>query len=235
MKFCNYNLPRFPNLGNGAKIFLKILSDFKINVVIYSVMHYDGKGGETVDDNEILRLFNERDENALRAVAEKFGRLCGSIANNILHNSEDVEECLNDTYLKAWESIPPAKPKVLSAYLAKIAKNISINRYRSDHRAKRGYGETALVFDELAELESFAADTVEDTAERRELLSEINRFLGKLPEAKRVIFVRRYWYCESVLELARFFGMTENNVSAMLSRTRAELKKHLEKRGYFNG
>lgn len=193
------------------------------------------KGGETVEDNEILRLFNERDEEALRAVAEKFGRLCSSIARNILHNSEDVEECLNDTYLKAWESIPPAKPRVLSAYLAKIAKNISLNRYKSDHREKRGGGDTELVFDELAELEPFAADSVENTAERRELLAEINRFLGRLPEVKRVIFVRRYWYCESISELARFFGMTENNVSAALSRTRAELKKYLKKRGYDNG
>lgn len=187
-----------------------------------------------MEDNEILRLFNERDEDAIRAVAEKFGRLCGSIARNILHNSEDVEECLNDTYLKAWESIPPAKPKVLSAYLAKIAKNISLNRYKSDHREKRGGGDTALVFEELAELESFAAGSVEDTAERHELLAETNRFLGRLPEVRRVIFVRRYWYCESVSELARFFGMTENNVSATLSRTRAELKKYLKKRGYDN-
>lgn len=119
-----------------------------------------------MEDNEILRLFNERDEEALRAVAEKFGRLCGSIARNILHNSEDVEECLNDTYLKAWESIPPAKPRVLSAYLAKIAKNISLNRYKSDHREKRGGGDTELVFDELAELEPFAADSVESSSRR---------------------------------------------------------------------
>ncbi|MCM1165276.1 MAG: sigma-70 family RNA polymerase sigma factor [Lachnospiraceae bacterium] len=188
-----------------------------------------------MEDNEILRLFNERDEDALRAVSEKFGRLCGSIARNILHNSEDVEECLNDTYLKAWESIPPAKPKALAAYLAKIAKNISLNRYKSYHREKRGGGEAPLVFEELAELEPFAEGSVEGTAERKELLAEINRFLGKLPEHKRVMFVRRYWYCESVSELARFFGMTDNNVSATLSRTRAELKKHLKKRGYDNG
>lgn len=188
-----------------------------------------------LEDNEILELFNSRDEDALRAVSEKFGGLCGSISRNILHNSEDVEECLNDTWLKAWESIPPAKPKILSAYLAKIAKNISLNRWKSERREKRGGGAVDLVFEELEELEAFAGGDVAETAERRELLEEINRFLGRLPGDKRRIFVRRYWYCDGISELAAAFGMSENNVSATLSRTRAELKKYLKKRGYDNG
>lgn len=188
-----------------------------------------------LEDNEILELFNSRDEDALRAVSEKFGGLCGSISRNILKNSEDVEECLNDTWLKAWESIPPAKPKILSAYLAKIAKNISLNRWKSNRREKRGGGAVDLVFEELEELEAFAGGDVAETAERRELLEEINRFLGKLSADKRKIFVRRYWYCDGIPELAAAFGMSENNVSATLSRTRAELKKYLKKRGYDNG
>lgn len=188
-----------------------------------------------LNDNEILELFNSRDENAVRAVSEKFGGLCGSIARNILQNSEDAEECLNDTWLKAWESIPPAKPKILSAYLAKIAKNISLNRWKSERREKRGGGVVDLVFEELEELEAFAGGDVAETAERRELLEEINRFLSRLTADKRRIFVRRYWYCDGISELAASFGMTENNVSATLSRTRAELKKYLKKRGYDNG
>ncbi|MDE7360893.1 MAG: sigma-70 family RNA polymerase sigma factor [Oscillospiraceae bacterium] len=188
-----------------------------------------------MDDSKIVELFNKRDEAAVRAVSEKYGALCASVSRNILHNSEDVEECLNDTFLKAWESIPPAKPKRLSAYLVKIAKNISLNRYKSAHREKRGGGEPMLVFEELEELEPFAACSVAETAERRELLAEINRFLGRLKKEKRVIFVRRYWYCDEISELAAAFGMSENNVCAMLSRTRAELKKYLNKRGYDNG
>lgn len=187
-----------------------------------------------MEDNEILELFNSRDEDALKAVSAKYGGLCGSISRNILRNSEDVEECLNDTWLKAWESIPPAKPKILSAYLAKIAKNISLNRWKSDHREKRGGGAVELVFEELEELEAFAENSVAEAAERAELLGEINRFLGTLSCDKRRIFVRRYWYCEGISELAAAFGMSENNISASLSRTRAQLKKYLKKRGYDN-
>lgn len=187
-----------------------------------------------MEDNEILELFYSRDEEAIRAVSDKFGGLCRSIARNILQNNEDAEECINDTYMKAWESIPPAKPKILSAYLAKIAKNVSLNRYKSDHREKRGGGAVDLVFEELEELEAFADGGVAETAERRELLSEINAFLKKLPVGKRVLFVRRYWYCDSIAELSGRYGISENNVSASLSRTRAELKKYLKKRGYDN-
>lgn len=187
-----------------------------------------------MEDSRILELFNRRDEAAVRAVAEKYGALCASVSRNILQNSEDVEECLNDTYLKAWESIPPAHPERLSSYLAKIAKNISLNRYKSEHREKRGGGESMLVFEELEELEPFAANSVAETAERNELLAEINRFLGRLKKEKRIIFVRRYWYCDEISELAAAFGISESNVYAILSRTRAELKKYLKKRGYDN-
>lgn len=187
-----------------------------------------------MEDSKIIELFNKRDETAVRAISEKYGALCASVSRNILQNSEDVEECLNDTYMRAWESIPPANPKHLSSYLAKIAKNISLNRYKSVHCEKRGGGAPTLVLDELTELEPFAAGGVAETAERRELLDEINRFLGGLKKEKRIIFVRRYWYCDEISELAAAFGMSENSVFAVLSRTRAELKKHLKKRGYGN-
>lgn len=186
-----------------------------------------------MEDHEIIKLFNARSEDAVRAVSEKYGRLCAAVSRNILQNDQAVEECVNDTFLKAWESIPPAKPKNLSAYLARIAKNISINRWKNDRREKRGGSGIDQVFEEL---EGFAAGkgSVEDDTERRAVIEEINLFLERLPASKRTMFVRRYWFCDGISELAALYGMSENNVSAVLSRTRAELKKHLKKRGYYN-
>lgn len=185
-----------------------------------------------MDDREIIELFNARSEDAVRAVSDKYGGLCAAVSRNILQNNQAVEECVNDTFLKAWESIPPAKPKNLAAYLARIAKNISINRWKNDRREKRGGG-VEQVFEEL---EGFAAggSSVEDDTERRAVIAEINLFLNGLPTSKRTMFVRRYWFCDGISELAALYGMSENNVSAILSRTRAELKKYLKKRGYYN-
>lgn len=185
-----------------------------------------------MEDREIIELFNARSEDAVRAVSDKYGGLCAAVSRNILQNNQAVEECVNDTFLKAWESIPPAKPKNLAAYLARIAKNISINRWKNDRREKRGGGSVDEVFEEL---EGFAADSsVEDDTERRAVIAEINLFLNGLPTSKRTMFVRRYWFCDGISELAALYEMSENNVSAILSRTRAELKKYLKKRGYYN-
>lgn len=140
-------------------------------------------------------------------------------------------ECVNDAFLKAWESIPPAKPKSLPAYLAKIARNIALNRYRAEHREKRGSGAVMQLYEEFGE-QLASPFSVEDSAERREVLEAINKFLHKTNSRGRKIFLRRYWLCESIPELAQHFMTTENSISASLSRTRSELVKYLKKRGF---
>jgi len=167
----------------------------------------------------------------LSATARKYGRYCTSIARNILGSNEDAEECVNDTYLKAWNSIPPTIPTMLSAFLARITRNIAFNKYKHDHVMKRGQGEVALVLDELAECVS-GLDDVEREIDRRELVTAIHSFLDTLPPNKRNIFVCRYWYSDSVSFIAGRYGMTENHVSVTLNRLRAKLKDYLSERGY---
>lgn len=191
----------------------------------------EGQRGDHMEDEEIIGLFNARDERALKAVSLKYRALCMSVSNNILQNHEDSTECVNDTFLKAWESIPPAKPKSLPAYLAKIARNTALNRFRAEHREKRGGGTVMQLYEEFGE-HLVSPFSVEDQAERREVLEAINRFLHKTNSRGRKIFLRRYWLCESIPELARRFVTTENSISASLSRTRSELIKYLKKRGF---
>ena len=185
-----------------------------------------------MDDGKIIELFFDRDETAIRETSDKFGGLCRAIALNILHNPEDAEQCVNDALLKAWESIPPNDPKNLKAYLARIVKNISINRYRLSQTEKRG-GAVDEVFDELEEL-CVSETSVEQQAERKEILAAVNAFLARLPSKKRMLFVRRYWYCDSTEQLAQRFSMTESNIFTTLSRIRADLKNYLRKRGFLD-
>lgn len=184
-----------------------------------------------IEDRDLIDLFNRRDQSVIEAVNQKYGALCISVAKNILDSWQDAEECLNEALWKAWESIPPNSPKLLSAFLVKITKNIAINKYRAMHREKRGSGEIGLVWEETEDF-IFAEGSVEEDAERREALAAINGFLEKLPPKKRKIFVRRYWYCDSVSKIAADNGISENNVSVTLNRTREALKKHLQKRGF---
>lgn len=184
-----------------------------------------------MEDAEIINLFNTKDETAISALSQKYGGLCTTVCKNILHNFQDAEECVNEALLKVWETVPPNTPSFLSAYIAKIAKNIALNRYRLMHREKRGGSEPDTAFEELENF-VFTERSVEEEAERKELLEAINGFLEKLPSKKRIIFVRRYWYCDSIADIAASAGMSENNASVTLSRTRDALKKHLQKRGY---
>lgn len=182
-------------------------------------------------DSEIIELFNSRDEKAISAASSKYGRYCSAVAMNILGNRQDAEECLNDALLKAWESIPPAKPDNLPGYLAKITKNISLNRYRSAHTEKRGSGGLDSVYEELSECVP-DKNNVERNYEHKELIEAINAFLAKLPADKRDIFVLRYWNCMSVSEVAARVGISENRAAVELFRTRKKLVKYLEKRGF---
>ena len=183
-----------------------------------------------MDDRQIIALYNERSEAALSETAKKYGRYCRTVAYNILYNEEDSEECVNDTWLRAWESIPPQCPERLSAFLGKITRNLALNRYKHNTREKRGGGQTLLVLEELAECIP-GADSTEEAAEEALLVEVLNGFLGKLPTDKRKIFMRRYWYMSSVKEIAEDFGLSESNVKMTLLRLRRKLKQTLEKEG----
>jgi RNA polymerase sigma-70 factor (ECF subfamily) len=184
-----------------------------------------------MDDAKIVRLFWDRDEQAIPAAADKYGSYCTAIAKNILGNREDAEECVNDTYLHAWNSMPPHRPGVLSTFLGKITRNLSFDRYKHNTADKRGGGEAAAVLDELLEIVS-DTDSVEQELDRRELVRAIDAFLGTLSDRKRDIFVCRYWYFDSIFTIASRFGMTENNVSVQLNRIRLKLHHYLLERGF---
>ena len=184
---------------------------------------------EVLSDKDIVALFNERDEKALSAVSSKYGSYCETVVRNILHDPQDTEECLNDTWLKAWESIPPEKPRNLGGFLVKIAKNISLNRYSLQHTQKRGSGEIPLVMDELSECVA-DKNNVEKTFEQKLITNAVNEFLKTLSPEKRDIFVLRYWYCLPVAEIARKVGLNRSNTSVILSRTRRGLTAYLKKK-----
>lgn len=184
-----------------------------------------------MESNEIIQLFLDRDEKAIAAISEKYKAYCRKIAENILGSREDSEECVNDVFLKVWELIPPNKPKQLSTFLGKLTRNAAIDRLKYRSAEKRGgVSNRDVVLDELSEVIPDNS-SVELEQERRELVQEINRFLKKLPLQKRNIFVRRYWYCDSVKEIAADNGITESNVSVILNRTREKLRVHLSKKG----
>ena len=183
-----------------------------------------------MDDTQIIELYWARAESAVAETAKRYGRYCHTIAHNILHSDEDSEECVNDTYLRAWESIPPMRPERLSTFLGKITRNLSLDRYRRDNAEKRGGGEVPLALEELQEC--LPAGDGEDLAVDDLLLADIfNRFLSALTPEARKFFVRRYWYLSPVKEIARSYGVGESKVKMSLQRSRNALKKLLTKEG----
>ena len=184
-----------------------------------------------ITDETIVNRFFDRNEQALSDVQEKYEAYLKTVAKNILGSDLDAEECVNDTYMKAWDSIPPNRPENLKAYLSKITRNLSFNLYQKAHAGKRGGGETALVLDELEGCVPGNYDPEEEIT-KQELASEINAFLSGLPKENRMLFVSRYYYADSVSEIAKRFRLSENTVSVRLNRLRARLKKHLTERGY---
>ena len=181
-----------------------------------------------MEDKEIIELYFNRDEKAIRETAKKYGAYCNSIAHNILDDWRDCEECVNDAYLKTWQSIPPCRPNILSAYIGKIVRNLAFDKYNASHAQKRGGYEVPLVLDELAQIVS--VDPVEE--DKTDLTEAINSFLRQLPKQKRQIMVSRYWYCQSVKEIAQRFEMSDNQVSVTLNRLRNKLKQYLTKEGF---
>ena len=182
-------------------------------------------------DREIIELYTRRDERALRETQTAYGKYCEKIALNVLGDIEEARECANDALLKAWENIPPDDPRIFSAYLAAITRNIAISRYRYENAEKRGKSTVPLVLDDLADIIP-SGTSVERTAEHREMIAEINRFLGGLPEINRTVFVLRFYMFEDIPDIAKRTGLRKREISAMLYRTKKQIKKHLEEEGY---
>ena len=180
-----------------------------------------------MNDQEIIDLYWTREESAITATAEKYGSYCHAIAYRILYNNQDAEECTNDTYLGAWNSMPPRRPNRLSTYLGKITRNLALNRYKRYTAEKRGGGQVESVLSELEDCIP-AAGSVEQAAEEEVLISVINRFLQAQPREKRNIFIRRYWHLWAVRNIADAYGMSESKVASTLFRMRGELKRCLE-------
>lgn len=183
-----------------------------------------------MEDSQIVSLYWARNEQALTETAAKYGNYCFSIAYNILSSREDADESVNDTYMGAWKRIPPHRPAVLSAFLGKLTRRISLNRWRDRTRQKRGGGEVALALDELYECIPSGEDVARQT-EQKELNRAITAFLSGLSQAEREVFVCRYWYLADIRKISRAFGFSESKVKSMLHRTRLKLRTHLKEEG----
>lgn len=186
-----------------------------------------------MEDSEILALYRERSEEAIQQTEQKYSRYLTVIANNILNDREDSRECVNDTYLRAWETIPPRFPERLAAYLGKITRDISISVYRKKHAAKRGGHESeyAVSLDELAECIS-GQESPEHTLDVKLLAAAIGDYLRAISKQSRIEFVQRYYFCEPVKAIAEYSGRSESAVKSGLLRTRRGLRTHLEKEGF---
>lgn len=181
-------------------------------------------------DTEILDLYWERDESAIMETEKSYGKYCHSIAFHILRNREDSDECVNDTWLRAWNVIPPSRPNRLAVFLGTITRNLSLDKWKHKNAVKRGKGEMELALDELTECIP-ASHSIEDIVETAELERLINQFLRTLPERDCNVFLRRYWYVEEYTEIAGRYHMNLNTVKTSLFRTRGKLKAYLEQEG----
>ena len=184
-----------------------------------------------IDDEKIIDLFFARDQQGIRELDIKYGKICHNLSYNIVNSRQDAEECVNDAYLGAWNAIPPVHPNPLLSYIVKIVRNISLKIYWRKEAAKRsGHYKIA-----LEEIEGYIADqkTVEDEIEARELARIIGEFLDTLTLENRVIFMRRYWFADSYKDIAEFMGLSEKNISVRLTRIREKMKQYLIEREVF--
>ena len=184
-----------------------------------------------MDDKSIVDLYFSRDQEAITQTDKKYGHYCYRIAYNILTNKEDAEESVSDTYMTAWRAIPPRRPSVLSTFLGKITRHISIDRWRERAATKRGGGEVPLALEELKDCVA-GMQNVEMDYERKEIVKAYVKFLDTLPITERRVFLCRYWYVESIETIADKFGFSQSKVKTMLYRTRTKLRKQLAEEGY---
>lgn len=182
-----------------------------------------------MEDCAIIDLYWSRNPEAISRTCEKYGNYCRAVARNILPDCRDAEECVNDTWLKAWNAMPEDRPGLLAQYLGKITRNLALNRWRISRAGKRGGGELPLVLDELSEC--VPASDAFQALEAAELEEAVNRFLHTLPERECNLFLRRYWFAESAADIAKRYGMRENTVRTILFRSRKKLQSCLEKEG----
>ena len=183
-----------------------------------------------MEDTHIVDLYWARSETAIEVTSKKYGRYCYAIAHNILANTEDAEESVNDTYLCAWNSMPPNRPTILSTFLGKITRRISIDKWRARSAEKRGGGEILLALDELSDCVP-STHNVEQEVEAKELAEIVNAFVMGLPIMERRVFVCRYWYLDPITSICQQFGFYESKVKVMLHRTRNNLRNYLESEG----
>ncbi len=183
-----------------------------------------------MEDREIVRLFFERNQEAILETEKKYGRYCHKIAFNVLGNDEDSEECVNDAYMRTWGSIPPNEPSSLGSYIGKITRNLALDKYRQRTSTKRGNGEIPLLLDELEECIS-GDDQFEKLHDSEEITAAINGFLEKLTATERGVFVRRYWQMEPIASIAARYDISASKTTTMLFRLRTKLKNHLVKEG----
>ncbi len=182
-----------------------------------------------MDDKKIVDLYWQRDEYALTVTAEKYGAYCGSIAKNILTNTEDAEECVNDTWLHVWDAMPPHRPIRLSVFLGKITRELSLNRYKARFMQKRGNGELALALDELDEIIATKCNTVEQMIEYELVGKAISDFLRKQPDKSADIFIRRYYHFCPIKQVSKEFSISESKTKSILFRMRKKLYAYLER------
>lgn len=184
-----------------------------------------------ITNQNIITLFLQLNEDAIAKCESQYGSYCFKIATNILKNASDAEECVNSTWYKAWNNIPPDQPTHLKQYLATITRNTAFNIYNTLHRKKRGQGNMVFVLDELEEC--IASPTnIEKDYEGKELSETINRFVSTLPQPARSVFVRRYYFADSSKSIAQKYCMSESSVNVLLHRTRKKLRKELVKERY---
>lgn len=182
-----------------------------------------------LDDSQIIELFYARSEQAIIELSQKYAAVCTKVASNILRDTRDTEECVNDAYLGVWNTIPPQRPAPLLSYVCRIVRNLAINKYHANRAQKRNS-----IYDvALEELENCfpAANSVEDCFNAQETAAVIDAFLETLSRENRILFVRRYWYSDSIGDLAKHFRTSSHNISVRLSRIREKLRKHLIKEG----
>ncbi len=184
-----------------------------------------------MDDSSIIALYNARDERAITETSDKYGKYCYKIAYNILTDEQDTEECLNDSWLGAWNTIPPSCPDSLKHYLTKIVRNLSFDRFRRKMRKKRIGDEMYVALEEIEEFTESTSD-IDGELGMRELERALNAFLRDLPAKERNIFLRRYYFVDAIPDIAKRYSMRENNVVVTLFRTRKKLKQYLEEEGY---
>jgi len=212
------------------KYILLIMQRIHFFVVFIGEASKKSRGELKMDDDMILDLYWARSESAINETAKKYGSYCLTIANNILQNSEDAEECVNDTYHKTWDTVPPQRPTIFRAFLGKIARNLSLNKYKEQRTKKRGGDGITLMYSELEDCIP-SNSNVEMEYESGFVIGAINSCLLSLDSESRIVFVRRYWYADSIQAIATRFQMSESKVKSMLFRTRNKLKSYLENEG----